>query len=298
MKKLSILFLLTVVLASFTFAIEGIGDFKAGLELGFDNVGGGNDGALSVSIEPTINFTRAFGAVGLSATLGDVLYIPTDEDKQGDKMGDEIYLNITPSYSLAAGPGELGFALGFELRFPLTDEGYGLSTESDHPYGSKQDALYFRIDPSVSYGFDASFGALAFELGTDHLQITKNHGGDAKDGYGLDRIPIYLKAGVELPMGLGIWLKPYFGIATESEDDTELDKFVFDVHYAVTETITAGVETTFPAHDMGTTGVKIIPYGEFSFGALGAYAKIELTKIGTDNDDIEIKPIVGVTYSF
>jgi hypothetical protein len=116
MKKVCILFLLTVVLASFTFAIEGVGDFTVGVDVTFDNVTNANGEDLSVSIEPTFNFTRAFGALSLSATLGDGLYIPTGE---GD-IGDDFYVNITPSYALAAGPGQLGFALGSQVNFPIT----------------------------------------------------------------------------------------------------------------------------------------------------------------------------------
>jgi hypothetical protein len=297
MKKVSILLLLTVVLASFAFAIDGVGDFKANLEIGLDNVSGANEGDMVVSIEPSIKFSRAFGALGLSVTLADTVYIDTDSDAD-PAIGDELSFNITPSYTLAAGPGELGFSLGLQLNVPLT---------SDYPlgdsYGREGDALFFRIDPTISYGLDAGFGALAFSLGTDHLQISKIHG-DTNEDYGLDALPLYLQAGVDLPFGLGIWLKPYLKLAINDEDgDTELAKFVFDIHYAITDQITAGVETTIPTYEDGIKkeGIEIIPYGEFGFGALGAYLKIDITSIASDRpalNDIMIKPIIGVSYSF
>jgi hypothetical protein len=300
MKKVSILLLLTVVVAFSAFSIEGVGDFTAALELNLDNVGGGNDGALAIDpLEITIEYARAFGAFGIAAKLGNDLHIPTDKDKnETDKIGDDLFFKITPSYTLAAGPGELGFALGLQLNVPLTDEGFGLSGAYDDE--GKKKALFFRIDPAISYGLDAGFGALAFELGTDHLQISKQHG-DTGDAYGLDLLPIYLQAGVDLSFGLGLWIKPVLTIATEDEDDTELSSFVFDIHYAITDAISAGVETTIPTIEDGIKylGLEIIPYGEFSFGALGAYVKLDITGLANDVDeDILIKPILGVSYSF
>jgi hypothetical protein len=306
MKKVSILLLLTVVLASFTFAIDGVGDFKAGVEIGLDNVTGENGGALGVSIEPSITFSRAFGAFGLSATLGDVVYIPTDKDSsQGtDKIGDELYVGVTPSYTIAAGPGELGISLGLQGRFWLADKA-GWKAYLGNGDGDLTFAL--RIDPVISYGLDAGFGALAFEVGTDHLQLQGNQGDDLNK-FGLIRLPIYLQAGVDLPFGLGFWLKPVLGIQTSDEaildqDDTGLDEFDIDIHYAITEQILAGVEVDIPTVEDGIKngGIKIIPRGEFSFGALGAYVKVEIDGIASDSDvgaDVTLKPIIGVTYSF
>jgi hypothetical protein len=329
MRKLSILLLLTVFLASFAFAIDGIGDFTAGVEFGFDNVGGGNGGALNVSIEPSIAFSRAFGAFGLSVTLGDGVYIPTDKTKNAtDKIGDDLYINITPSYALAAGPGELGFGLSLQANIPITDEGFGMSgsyTDVDTTtFAVKYKNIFFRFDPSISYGLDAGFGALAFEVGTDHLQLSKAHvdmdATPPEQVYGLDRLGIYFKAGVDLSFGLGFWVKPVLGIQMDDteastgtptqftsffDDETGLDNFVFDIHYAITDAISAGVETSIPTVEDGikNDGITITPRGEFSFGPLGAYLKIELSKIAAQdaNDDaldLQIKPILGVTYSF
>jgi hypothetical protein len=159
----------------------------------------------------------------------------------------------------------------------------------------------------VSYDLDLDFGALSFALGTDHLQVSKTHVDGADVVYGLDLIPLYLQAGVELPFGLGIWIKPYFAINTDEDtygDDVDVfAKFVFDIHYAINEQITAGIETTIPTYEDGikADGLELIPYAEFSFGALGAYVKIDVTGIATDNDpstDIQIAPILGVSYSF
>jgi hypothetical protein len=291
MKKVSILLLLTVVLTSFTFAIEGVGDFEAALEVDFNNVN--IEDGLTIVLYPSINFSRAFGAFSLSATLGDNVGIPTAE---GSDVSDELYLNITPSYSLAAGPGELGFALGLQLNVPITEPG-----GPDEDY-SPDNALTFYIDPSISYSLDASFGSLAFSLGTDHIRIAKDDiNDDLEVAYGLSNIGLYFKAGVDLSFGLGFWVKPVLTIDTTDSDADILDKFVFDIHYAITDAIKAGVETTIPTgeKEIETDGITIKPYGNFSFGALSAYVKVAIGAIANDVEkDIAISPIVGVSYSF
>jgi hypothetical protein len=313
MKKVSILLLLTVVLASFAFAIEGIGDFEGSVEIIVDNVGSGNSGKPSISIEPAVEFSRDFGGFGLAVAVGDVVYIDTNSDND-DKIGDELYVGVTPSFTLAAGPGELSIALGIKASFALankfglveTDYGFKEVTELFGVYipsvGQPGTNPYFRIDPVISYGLDAGFGALAFEVGTYHLQISKLYG-DKFDAYGLNRLPIYLEAGLDLPFGLGFWLHPVLEIKTQDSDpaDTGLAEFDLDIHYAITEQIAAGVEVDIPTVEDGIndSGIKVIPHCELSFGALGAYVQIEVDAIGNGVDaDITIKPIIGVTYSF
>jgi hypothetical protein len=305
MKKVSILLLLTVVLASFAFAIDGIGDFTGAVEFGLDNVGGANDSKMVVSIEPSIAFSRSFGAFGLAAKLGDVVYIDTDSDHD-ETFGDELYVGVTPSYTLAAGPGELGLSLGLQGRFWLAAKEAVDPTAGDGWLTSEGDLTFkLRIDPVISYGLDAGFGALAFEVGTDHLQLQGNQGDDAKS-FGLVRLPIYLQVGLDLPFGLGFWLKPVLGLKTQDYDETDtgLDSFNVDIHYAITEQIAAGVEVNIPTVEDGikNQGLTITPRGEFAFGALGAYVKVELSGVANDVEpeakDIQIKPIIGVSYSF
>ncbi|MDR2663172.1 MAG: hypothetical protein LBC31_09275, partial [Treponema sp.] len=85
MKKLAILFLLTALVGSFAFAIDGIGDFKAQVELSFDNLTGANNGDVAIGIEPGLIYSRSFGAVGLEAGIGDYLEIATGDTADGYK---------------------------------------------------------------------------------------------------------------------------------------------------------------------------------------------------------------------
>jgi hypothetical protein len=296
MKKVSVLLLLTVALASFAFAIEGIGDFEAGVEFALDNVTSANGGKAAVAIEPSIGFSRHFGGFGLSAKLGDVLWIDTRSDAD-DKIGDEFYFGINPSYSLAVGPGELEFSLGFQVYFPL-------AKGKLHPddYGTDLEDLFFRIDPVIGYRFDAGFARLGFEVGTDKpntIQISKYYG-DAHDKYGLGRIPLAFQAMINFPFGLGIRLNPVFGIRTvDGADDTGFDKFIFDISYGITGQITAGVETSIPTVEDGIKngGLEISPYGRFRFGAIGGFVRVLIMCVGAD-EEVMFKPMIGVSYSF
>jgi hypothetical protein len=292
MKKVSILLLLTVVLASFAFAIEGIGDFEVGLEADFTNVTGGNGGDLGIELYPYINFSRSFGAFGLEAELGDGVGIPTGNTADVVDIMDELYLKVTPSYSLAAGPGTLDFGLTLGLFFPITDPGGPTPPPS---YGS-ENALFFRIDPSIGYGFDLDFGSLAFKLYTENLQISKNKEDGAEVGYGLDDVTALFQAGAELSFGLGFFVRPYFVIDTTDSDADLFAKIRVDGHYAITEQISAGLYVDINS-DISAAGIAIDPYANFSFGTIGAGIRVDIAKVASDFD-IEITPVLTVSYSF
>jgi hypothetical protein len=160
---------------------------------------------------------------------------------------------------------------------------------------------FFYIDPSISYDLDAGFGALAFAVGTEHLQISKLHEKDSEQVYGLDDITLYITAGLDLAFGLGFAVTPYLVIDTTESDADLFNNIVVDIHYGINEQITAGVETDI-ASDIETSGVTITPYGEFSFGALSASVKVALSELGAKEDGdaktLQIAPTIGVSYSF
>jgi hypothetical protein len=321
MKKLSILLLLPVFLASPVFAIEGVGDFTGGITVGFDNALGGNDGALGISIEPCITFIRAFNELGISISLGDVVYIPTDKDRQKNSLGDELYVNVIPFVSAPLGPGEFGFSLGFQANIPLTTgiESFGLS--GLYLDGDPASAIglveytksSFRFDPSFSYGFTAGFGSLGLELGTEHFQLSMAHKNiNHEKEYSLDRLPIYFQAGFDLSFGLGLWVKPVFGIQMDRENEnntinpdakTGFDSVTADIHYTA-GTFSVGVQCAVPLVKDGikNDGIDISPYGEFSIKNLDISLAVETAGLFNDADpakkDFQIKPVLGLSYSF
>ncbi|MDR2661469.1 MAG: hypothetical protein LBC31_00570 [Treponema sp.] len=296
MKKLAILFLLTALVGSFAFAIDGIGDFKAQVELSFDNLTGGNDGDVAIGIEPQFIYSRSFGAFGLEAGVGDYLEIPTGDtaDKADaadfDKFDNDLYVYVKPSYSLEAGPGTLGFALTIKPKFHLTSY-----------KGDTKDADFI-INPAISYtGIDVGVGSLGFELATDDMGLYDGENED-RDGYGLKVADLYFKASFALSsIPLSFWVSPRLTIATnDAQGDTELSSIRFDGTYAFSETMNAGLEVRLGLGDtFDAEGVMLKPHFNASFGAIGAWAAVEISQLGADvKDDIQIKPIVGASYSF
>jgi hypothetical protein len=286
MKKLAILFLLTTLVGASTFAIEGIGDFTAALELAVENATGADDEDAIISAEPSITYSRAFGDFGLAVKLGDVFKYDTDSDAD-DHIYDELYLAITPSYSLAAGPGTLAFSLTLKPVFYLAD--YGDNTDPS-----------FIVNPVINYSLDAGFAALAFELGTDDLVIGDGLNEDG-DGYGLFINDAYFKASATFPFGLSVWVSPRITIATnDGQGDTEFHEVRVDASYQILEFLSAGVEGRVRVGDpLKEEGIMIKPHAEATFGAIKAWLAVEIDAIANDVDgDITVKPIIGGSYSF
>jgi hypothetical protein len=293
MKKFAILFLLIALVGSFAFAIEGIGDFKAQVELSFDNLAGGNDGDVAIGIEPQFIYSRSFGALGLEAGIGDYLEIATGDtaDTAENKFKDDLYVYVKPSYSLEAGPGTLGFALAVKPKFHLVT------------YDDKSKDPDFIINPTISYtGIDVGFGALGFELGTDDMGL---YDGKNKDGDGYSLAfddALYFKASLALSsIPLSFWVAPRLHIAfNDNQGDTELTEIRADGTYAFSETMNAGLEYRQRLGDtFDASGIMLKPHFNASFGAIGVWAAVEVDYIASDlADDIQFKPIVGASYSF
>jgi hypothetical protein len=321
MKKIAVLFLLTIFVGSFTFAIEGIGDFNAALDVEISDLANNspkNEDSkepLGIGVEPSITYSRAFGALGLEAGLGDKLTIYLTDSAVYDKaIADELYLWVKPSYSLAAGPGTLAFDLRIKPTFYLAQlEKKGPDADLPKPR--------FGIDPHVAYSLDAGFGALAFDLGTDtgteSLVIYEGGGGSDDAGkakYGLGVVPVYFKAGVTLPVGFNAFVKPVVGIATndkvkveENIIKTEFSKVVIGLGYQIVEIARADVDVTIPVGNednwstMKYAGLTVAPKVTVGLDALEAYLGAEIGQIAADSeihDSISVKLTLGASYSF
>jgi hypothetical protein len=285
MKKLAFLFLLTAAVAVFSFAIEGIGDFDASVEISVPNVGSANGTKPLIAAEPSLSFSRAFGSFGLEAALGTELSFDLD-DSASDRVYDDIYLVLAPSYTIEAGPGSLTFALTVQAFFPIAKDA---TTSFD---GDGQKKLWLWADPSIGYALEAGFGELSFEIGTENLTIQDGLN-KAGDNYGVD-LDLYLLAGIELPVGFGAWIQPRYHVKLNSAQDAYIH-FNVDAHYAINDTVLVGVE-----FESGKAFEEdlITPYVELSFGAIGLWAKVEVGNINHATDDIEITPIVGLSFTF
>jgi hypothetical protein len=284
MKKLAFLLLLTVAVAAFSFAIEGIGDITAAVELSVPDVGSASHPKPLIAAEPSITFAKSFGDFELEAALGTELSYDLNSAAV-DQVYDDIYLVLAPSYTIEAGPGSLSFALTVQAFFPVAHDA---ETSFD---GKGQGKIWLWADPSIGYALDAGFGELSFEVGTENLtiqdELNKNF-----DGYGVD-IDLYFLAGIELPVGFGAWVKPRYHL--HSNQEPAYFHFNVDAHYAINEQVLVGAEFEAGENFEGDT---ITPYVELSFGSLGLWAKVEIGEINSSTEEIAITPYIGVSYTF
>jgi hypothetical protein len=257
------------------FAIEGIGDFTAGAELGVYNVtgagtistlGGGFSradaaamAAPALGIEPFITFKRDFDGLGvqglsLKAALGTILRVATGDTAKyfeksykigtktykGSAVYDELYLNIAPSYRLGLGPGMATFTLDIKsVFFPSV---FGLNVKH------YRDQVTI-INPIMNYATEQDFGTLGFELGTDDMGIAYglNNSGN---GYGLGIADLYFKALFSLPLpagSLSVWASPriYFK-CSDSQQGSHVTQLRLDGTYTLNEMLNFGLEMRFP----------------------------------------------------
>jgi hypothetical protein len=305
MKKIAVLVLVTFLVGASAFAIDGIGDFTAGLEIGIDDIADANGTEnMTITAEPSIAFTKAFSdAFSLTAKLGDVFYYGTSDKVYPDgQVADELYLAITPAYSLAAGPGTLNLSLTLKPIFYLVAYNDGDTADPT-----------FVIDPVVNYTLPLDFGTLGFEIGTDDMGIADG-ANEKHDGYGLYINDAYFKASISLPFGLSFWVSPrlYVGL-NDGQGDTELSSIRADVTYTLSELVNFGVEVRIPLGDkanqgdIDTNGLFVKPHVNLAFGAIKPYLAVELSKLGDDakqsakptkDTGIGVKAIIGATYSF
>jgi hypothetical protein len=176
MKKLAILILLTAVLAASAFAIEGIGNITVGgtIELhtineedhgGTNATTGATSKGRSLAFTPKVTFSRDLIErlnlfVGLNSSIGiredqHTIDIPFYEDGKISAALKQIDLVL--SYSLAAGPGTLGFALRNRSGVVLV----GDDSPTDYSFwGNPKDTFNNATRLRVSYKFKAGPGNL------------------------------------------------------------------------------------------------------------------------------------------
>jgi hypothetical protein len=313
MRKIFVLFLLTIFVGSFTFAIEGIGDFTAALDITVADLANrsarraGDKSPLGVDIDPSITYSRAFGDFGLEAGLRNLIgLVLSNPAPQDEALNDTLYLWVKPSYSLAAGSGTLGFDLTIKPVFFLAEVNTpGVTTDPA-----------FIINPHVDYGLDAGFGTLGFDLGTESINpeneglwIYKGGGNTAND-YGLGYVGLYFKAGVELPIGFNAYLKPQFAIASQADSKSEFHAVVIGLGYQIIEVVRADIDVTIPIgiedhyNTFKYSGLTIAPKLTATSGAFETYLGAEIGLIGADlnyvtgKNSVSFKFILGASSSF
>ncbi|GHU66741.1 hypothetical protein FACS189447_08160 [Spirochaetia bacterium] len=274
MKRISILFLLAVVLVSFTFAIDGVGDFKAKVNVAVSDLQ--DSDAMDVVIEPSIGFSTAFENVGPGTLgLGATVVFPIDLNLPGDDIGLALKLDaLSVSYSLAAGPGTLKFWLD-------NYTGFILAPDTD-------DKLEGALKPGVNYALPAGPGTLTVESGTEFWYAK------AVPTYDPTLTIVYGKVAYAADFGLTGSYKFVYDLDASIIGANELD-----VNYKITDDpILAGVTVTLPADFDFDAGLGVKPYAEAHFGAIGVGFEVPFGNIAAAAGDVTIGLGIWGSYSF
>jgi hypothetical protein len=275
MKKLAILFLLTIVFASFTFAQVTV---KGGFEV--ENVSGANSGdanpILFTEFTGKAGTDLGPGTIGVELGLGTALNFSDKATAAYAGHGD-IYLK--GSYSLAAGPGTLAF---------------GISTWPD--FGS----LHFGADydgiaagpATLGFGVEYDFNT----SGLDGADIGVFKDDPKKDDLFVGRVGVSI-AGFSLTYKIKYTLgDPDSFVSTIAN---------IDASYQINDAIKAGVEVDNTGKTAKSAdyfkGFSIKPYGEYALSdqtAAGAYVVVGNISGEAPVDEITIKPGLWINHSF
>jgi hypothetical protein len=282
MKKLAILFLLTSLIGASAFAIEGVGDFTVGaifeLEDAADSLGAGQ----SLAITPSLSFSRLI-IPGLNISIGLNSYEgATDNDntilipfKSGSDVKAQLNkLDEKVAYSLAAGPGTLGFYLRNRNNIPIKPSGQditgALRFDVNYALPAGPGTIAFGIYTGVAYAPDFDYNDLGFDL-----------------GYTFD-------------FGLSIATSTWFRLSSEGDGFDGYDGTWYNIGYTQ-EAWGAGLEGGI-FHDGTDLGLSLKPYFEYYGLVEGLTVGVEVT-IGDSkqlikDDDLDISPGLYVTYKF
>jgi hypothetical protein len=305
MKKLAILFLLTTVLISFSFAQVTV---QGGLE--FKHLNEGNDEKLTPILYTEFVGTAATplgpGSIGAELALGTGLAFQEDADAY-DTHGDTYLKGF---YELPAGPGTLSFA----LRTFFGDRGDGEA----QGFGD----LRFNADYA---GLAAGPATLGFGLEYDFTTSGEDDAGDGQI-FGDDKDnkkyadAVDLKFTAAFAFGLGIEYHFKYALAkdntTGDPDENYIAEIVkLNVSYALPSiplkiggelTDTGGWNTAddkqaFFGGD-GTKGFAFKPYATYGISEkLTAGLEIPISGINADDneqEDIDVGVNVYIKYAF
>jgi hypothetical protein len=288
MKKLAILFLLTTVLAAFTFAQVTV---KGGFEV--PNVTGANNGdavpVLYTEFSGSASTPLGPGNIGVAFQLGTALNL-TDKVYPYELHGD-VYLKGL--YSLAAGPGTLAFGIStWGSSYDMTSLGVPMSIGSPAGFGG----LEFGVDYD---GIAAGPATLGFGVWYDF----NTYGRDGTDYAVFGDDP---KAedilGVRVAFGIaGFNLTYKFKYAVG--DDSYVKNIAYiDASYQVIDPLKVGLEVDNTGE--GSKGgdyfepLTIKPYVEYAISEkTTAGVFVVLDNLNAD-PDLEVKPGVWISYAF
>ncbi|MDR1507210.1 MAG: hypothetical protein LBI67_08920 [Treponema sp.] len=281
MKKLAILFLLTTLLVSFSFAqVSIVGGFEAG------NVAGGNSGDMDPAL-----FTEFYGAasqqlgpgtIGVELGLGTKLHlskdgVPATAATAYDFAGDNY---LKGSYTLAVGPGSLAFALS-----TWGESNGGKANFGDLHIGADYDGL--AVGPAT-LGFGAEY----------QFKTTGIDGFDKKVFADKPKVADVVQVRVSAAIAaFSIIYK--FNYALDPTSEISRIAYV-DASYKINDPLTVGLELDDTGKEFKAFTLK--PYVNYSLSdstIAGAYVKVQnINNDVTGSKDILFSPGVTIKHIF
>jgi hypothetical protein len=273
-KKLCIV-VLAAVLAAGTAAADPIGlkVYIDGFSFG-DMLAEGYDFGKEASITPGIEYSTAFGDLGLTTSVQDE--IPFDGE-----MTIQWYLRGDYGLSLAENS-----ALGFSL--------YNYLTFSDGEIGDK-------VGVGVSFTQTLGFGDLYAILELDIIIPTQEGNKlslttlEADDGF---------KVGVNTGFGLYGYLQPVLTFVANGESPADvLSAFNIRLGYAtgpIDGRVTVGIPTYTNGFDIDGLGITPRVTYTTPIEGLEAYVEAAIEGVGADSNikKVGLSPAIGVSFSF
>jgi hypothetical protein len=289
MKKLAILFLLATVLVSFSFAQVWV---KGGFEA--PNVTGANKGKVDPTLYTQFGATASKelgpGSIGVELQLGAGLHFGEAVLTPYALKGDSV---LKGSYSLAAGPGTLAFALS------TASASFGaLSIGADYDGIAVGPAT---LGLGVAYDFNTR--------GADITTLPADIGPFKDDPKVGDKVTARVGVGIA---GFSLTYKLTFTLnATNAAGDDEswISNIAYvDASYKVIDPLKVGVEldTTGATAKDGDyfKGFLVRPYAEFAINEKATVGgSVEIGNIGAEEnaptgDEITVNPGLWVKYTF
>jgi hypothetical protein len=293
MKKVSILLLLTVVLASFSFAQISV---TGGFEIGNITEGseGKSDPALWTAFEGSASKELGPGSIGAAFGLGTKLHFAKEygwksepaEIFGSDYATDGLYTDagdiyLKGTYTLPAGPGELGLGVSTWQDFGALNFDVGYDGITAGPVTLGFGITYALNTSGKTLDEDKAFASENAVFGDD----VKAKDDDGKDIVGSKTDDFTARLSAAFDFGLSLTYKFTFGI----DHDSKVATIAYvDVNYKVIDPLTVGLELdkTGPAfkgaeYDLANKAGKRETYSQgFTLKPYVKYAITENTSVG------------------
>ncbi|MDR1507503.1 MAG: hypothetical protein LBI67_10425 [Treponema sp.] len=283
MKKLAILFLLTTLLVSFTFAQVTV---KGGLDVADLNEANGSKitPTLYTEISGDAKVALGPGSIGAALQLGTGLVFEKSASSAYDLHGDNF---LKGYYELPAGPGTLTIAVSTWF-----------DTSSSWGFGN----LHFNVGYAGIAAGPATLGLEAeYDLVTDGRNSSNEAAPFSDNGKLTDALD--LKVTADFAFGLGI--EYHFNYALADPDNFIAEIAKLNISYQVMDPLKVGAELTGTG-SLDAAGDQVFfeniglrPYAEYAINdKVTAGLEIPITHLNADGGDVGFSIGAWIKYAF